>query len=111
MIAGAGHRRGVAVVAVTGGNYVFTKFAGGTAAPCALFALGVILSRQENDGELWLPVAIGGLKLVVYPLLCWGLILGVLDVEMDWAKPALMVAAAPPDAPQRYACRRGRGPA
>ncbi len=89
---------GVSGIDLAEGIYVFTRFAGGTAAPCALFALGVVLSRHESGGELMLPLAIGGLKLVVYPLLCWGLILGILDIELDWAKPALMVAAAPSSA-------------
>jgi len=77
------------------GVHVFTKFAGSTAAPCSLFALGVILSRQTSDTDLMLPLAISGLKLIVYPLLCWGLIVGLLGTELDWAKPATIVAAAP----------------
>lgn len=80
------------------GVFVFTKFAGGTAAPCSLFALGVILSRQASDKALMLPLTISGLKLIVYPLACWGLIVGVMHVELAWAKPAMMVAAAPSSA-------------
>ncbi len=86
---------GVSGVELPQGVHVFTKFAGSTAAPCSLFALGVILSQQESERALLLPLTISGLKLVVYPLICWGLILGLLDIEMAWAKPALMVAAAP----------------
>lgn len=89
---------GVSGLDLPAGVYVFTDFAGGTAAPCSLFALGVILSRQEGDRELMLPLAISGLKLVAYPLACWGLIIGLLDIDLDWAKPTMMVAAAPSSA-------------
>lgn len=34
-------------------------------------------------------------NLVLYPAFCWGLLLGILNIEPEWAKPALMVAAAP----------------
>ena len=80
------------------GLQVFTNFAGSTAAPCSLFALGVILSRRGGDEALMLPLAISGLKLIVFPLFCWGLIVGLLDVEWTWAKPTTMVAAAPSSA-------------
>jgi len=86
---------GISGVELVKGVHVFTKFAGSTAAPCSLFALGVILSRQTSDKELMLPLTISGLKLIVYPLLCWGLIVGLLHTDMDWAKPATIVAAAP----------------
>jgi hypothetical protein len=77
------------------GLLVFTRFAGATAAPCALFALGVVLSRQDAGGERALPLMAAALKLIVYPLLCWAVLTGLLQVNQDWAKPALMVAAAP----------------
>lgn len=80
------------------GFYVFTSFAGGTAAPCSLFALGVILSQQKFDRDILLPLAISILKLFVYPLAGWLVIVGLLDIQMDWAKPSMMVAAAPSSA-------------
>lgn len=86
---------GVWGIGLAEGFDVFTKFAGGTAAPCSLFALGIILSRQESDGEFVLPLAIAGLKLIVYPLLCWGILFAVLGIPLDWGKPAMIVAAAP----------------
>jgi len=86
---------GVSGVELANGVHVFTKFAGSTAAPCSLFALGVVLSRQEIDADVMLPVTISALKLVVYPLLCWGVIVGLLATDLSWAKPAAMVAAAP----------------
>lgn len=80
------------------GIHVFTKFVGSTAAPCSLFALGVVLSQQESNDEVLLPLAIGGLKLIVYPLLCWAVLFNVLVVAPAWGQPALMVAAAPSSA-------------
>ena len=89
---------GVWGVGLADGVHFFTKFAGSTAAPCALFALGVTLSRQKGDKAFFLPLTIFALKLVVYPLLCLGLIVGVLGIDADWAKPTMMVAAAPSSA-------------
>ena len=60
-----------------------------------MFALGIILSRQENDKEFVLPLIISGLKLIVFPLFCWSLIVYVLDIDPVWAKPTMMVAATP----------------
>jgi hypothetical protein len=91
----AGLGVGLSSLDLADGVYTFTDFAGGTAAPCSLFALGVVLSRQEGDAAPLLPLTISGLKLVVYPLLCWVLIVGLLDTELDWARPTMMVAAAP----------------
>ncbi len=86
---------GVSGIGMAEGFHVFTKFAGGTAAPCSLFALGIILSRQESGGEFLLPFTISGLKLIVYPFLCWVILFGILEIPMDWGKPAMIVAAAP----------------
>lgn len=86
---------GISGLGMAEGVYVFTKFAGGTAAPCSLFALGIILSRQESGAEFLLPLTISGLKLIVFPLLCWGILFGALGIQLDWAKPAMIVAAAP----------------
>ncbi len=79
---------GIAGVNLPDGIHVFTKFAGGTASPCSLFALGVVLSQQENNDEILLPLAISGLKLIVYPLLCWALLFNVFAIELAWSKPA-----------------------
>ncbi len=86
---------GVSGIGMAEGVHFFMKFAGSTAAPCALFALGVTLSLQQSEKAVLLPITICVLKLIVYPLLCLGLIVGVLGVELDWAKPMVMVAAAP----------------
>ncbi|MDP6709410.1 MAG: AEC family transporter [Alphaproteobacteria bacterium] len=94
----AGLGVGLSGLDLADGVYTFTDFAGGTAAPCSLFALGVVLSRQESDAAPLLPLAISGLKLVLYPLLCWALIVGLLDTEMAWSRPTMMVAAAPSSA-------------
>ena len=89
---------GLAGINLPDGIHVFTKFAGNTAAPCSLFALGVVLSQQANNDELALPLAIGGLKLIVYPLLVWALLFNFLAIEPAWSNPAMMVAAAPSSA-------------
>ncbi len=77
------------------GIQVFTNFAGSTAAPCSLFALGIILSREEDQPDLALPLVATGLKLFLFPLLCWVVFFHLLEIRLDWAKPAMIVAASP----------------
>ena len=73
----------------------FTAFAGLTAAPCALFALGIILSQQAPPGGHGLSAAISVLKLLLLPLLAWAATAWAFDIDPEWAKPAMMVAAGP----------------
>lgn len=73
----------------------FTGFAGLTAAPCALFALGIILSQQSNPGTQALPVSISALKLLGHPLAAWFLIEYGFHIGSEWERPAMMVAAGP----------------
>lgn len=73
----------------------FTGFAGLTAAPCALFALGIILSQQTNPGTLALPASISALKLLCHPLIAWFLIEYGFQIGSEWSRPAMMVAAGP----------------
>ena len=73
----------------------FTGFAGLTAAPCALFALGIILSQQSNPGTQVLPVSISALKLLGHPLIAWFLIEYGFLIGSEWGRPAMMVAAGP----------------
>lgn len=86
---------GILGIGLAEGIHVFTRFAGGTAAPCSLFALGITLSRKESSAEIMLPLTISGLKLILYPLLCWVVFFSVLEIHLDWAKPAMIVAASP----------------
>lgn len=73
----------------------FTGFAGLTAAPCALFALGIILSQQTNPGTHALPASISALKLFCHPLIAWFLIEYGFQIGSEWSRPAMMVAAGP----------------
>ncbi len=80
---------------VTGGRDFFTRFVGETAAPCSLFALGLILMAQKDTASLHLPLAISGLKLAVMPLVAWLLVSVVFPVSPEWSNPAMLVAAGP----------------
>ncbi len=80
---------------IVGGIDFFARFVGETAAPCSLFALGLILATQTDDRRFSLPIAISGLKLVGMPLVAWVLISGVFQVGSEWATPAMLVAAGP----------------
>lgn len=73
----------------------FTGFAGLTAAPCALFALGIILSQQSSPGSQALPASISALKLLGHPLIAWFLIEYGYPIGSEWSRPAMMVAAGP----------------
>ncbi len=74
---------------------VFLDFAGSAAAPCALFALGIILSRPQQPGRAALPVALTAIKLFLHPLIAWVLLVTLLDIAPAMVKPTMMVAAAP----------------
>lgn len=74
---------------------VFLKFLGDAAAPALLFALGVILSQTQKSTRPTLPLAITGIKLIVHPLLAWGIFAGLLNLTPEVQMPALLVAAAP----------------
>ncbi len=82
-------------VPLGGGFDFFMRFVGETTAPCALFALGVILVAQKDDGSAWVPLTIAGLKLFAMPLVAWLLVVQTFHVSADWASPALLVAAGP----------------
>ncbi len=79
----------------TGGFDYFLRFLGETAAPCSLFALGVILIAQKDHVQAYLPIVLSGLKLVLMPAVAWLLIVGVFRVSPEWASPAMLVAAGP----------------
>ena len=86
---------GVSGLSTPKGFDVFLTFLAATAAPVLLFALGVILSQPQPKGRTQLPVAITGMKLLVHPLLAFGIFVGVLNLEQEILTPAMMVAAAP----------------
>ena len=74
---------------------LFLKFAGSAAAPCALFALGVILSQKQEAGRAMLPVSLTVLKLVVHPALAWLILITLFGLPETISTPAMMGAAAP----------------
>ena len=77
------------------GIFTFVGFTGAAAAPVALFALGVILwSTGERRGDP-MALAVAGLKVVVHPLLAWGVFSAVAVDNPAWTAPALLVAAGP----------------
>jgi predicted permease len=73
----------------------FARFVGETAAPCSLFALGLILASQRDEGGIAVPATISGLKLILAPIVAWVLISVVFDVSSEWSSPAMLVAAGP----------------
>jgi malonate transporter len=68
---------------------------GGGAAPCALFSVGASLRAYRLKGALAPAAMIAALKLVVHPLLVFGLISLVFAVPPLWAKVAIVIAALP----------------
>jgi len=73
----------------------FARFLGETAAPCSLFALGLILVLRRDEASINLPIAITGLKLVAMPLVAWALVSVAFQVDPEWSNPAMLVAAGP----------------
>lgn len=68
---------------VTGGLDFFARVAGETAAPCSLFAPGLILMAQKDESSLHVPLAISGLKLAVMPVVFWLLVSVVFPVNPE----------------------------
>lgn len=91
----AGVIASLAGLPVIGGLEFFTRFVGETAAPCSLFALGVILATRRDEGSIAVPATISVLKLVLAPIVAWLLIFTVFDVSPQWSNPAMLVAAGP----------------
>lgn len=76
------------------GVRVFTDFAGASAAPAALFALGLVLSDVSLRQGAGLPAGIAALKLIGHPLLLAGA-LGGIEQGNTGAAAMLLVAAGP----------------
>ncbi|MGF1528112.1 MAG: AEC family transporter [Candidatus Competibacterales bacterium] len=68
---------------------------GDAVTPCALFSLGVGLSRYRIKGQLGMACALTSLKLLFQPLLVWGLLTWVFTVETLWLQVAVLMAAMP----------------
>ncbi len=95
----------IAIAAGLAGNFlsvpldngfgVFAEFAGDAAAPASLFALGIILASQQGPGD-WRTVAtITAIKLVAFPLVMTGLLLGPIGIGFADADMAILIATAP----------------
>ena len=91
----AGIAANLAGIHIGGGFDFFLHFLGEAAAPCALFALGVILITQKDAVQAWLPIAMTALKLLLMPAVAWLLISATFGISAVWADPALLVAAGP----------------
>lgn len=76
------------------GVEVFTDFAGASAAPASLFALGIILGAVPLNRLARLPAVIAALKLAVHPLLIVGVVGGIEQADLG-ARAMLLVAAGP----------------
>ena len=66
-----------------------------SAAPCALFALGIILSKKIQKNQLKIAVLISLLRLIAHPLLAIFLIIILGGHLIENSRTTLMVAAAP----------------
>lgn len=68
---------------------------GAAAGPCALFAIGVFLAGRPLDLGLRHVGWLVPLKLVVHPLLAWGLIETLFPLDRFWTGATLLLAALP----------------
>ena len=71
------------------------KFLGNIAAPSSLFSLGIILSQTKFSEQVSPALSISVLKLLVYPILAWVILLEIFGFTLIQAKTSMMVAAAP----------------
>lgn len=91
---GIGVAANLAGSAVPPGLNTFAQFAGYSAPPLSLFALGVMLSRTaifQFNGLLAIVVVA---KVVIHPLLAFGL-LSFAGIPSEWSLPLILVAAGP----------------
>jgi malonate transporter len=70
-------------------------FIADTAAPCGLFAAGVLLAAPFDRSHMRLAGYITGMKMLVHPLLAAGLILILGGYALDTARTPLLVAVSP----------------
>jgi malonate transporter len=72
----------------------FCEILGAAAPPSALFAMGLFLVGKSFRGNLKEIGLLTALKLVVHPLLAWGMLL-LLPLDDVWAKSLLVLTALP----------------
>lgn len=71
------------------------EFVAKAAAPCGLFATGILLSARPTEGSLKLATMITVMRMVVHPVVGYCLIVGLAGYSFDAARTTLMVTAAP----------------
>ena len=71
------------------------QLTGAAAGPCALFAIGVFLAGRPLELGLRHVGWMVPLKLVVHPLLAWGLIQTIFPLDRFWTGATLLLAALP----------------
>ena len=71
------------------------EFISGSAAPCALFAAGIILSQKIEQTELKVSNLIIGFKIFLHPLVAILIIWHLNEIEFSISETTIMVAAAP----------------
>ena len=71
------------------------NFISGSAAPCALFAAGIILSQKIEKTDLKISNLIIGFKILLHPLIAILIMWNLNKIEFSISETAIMVAAAP----------------
>ena len=71
------------------------NFISGSAAPCALFAAGIILSQKIEKTDLKISNLIIGFKILLHPLIAILVMWNLNEIEFSISETAIMVAAAP----------------
>jgi predicted permease len=71
------------------------NFISGSAAPCALFAAGIILSQKIEKTDLKISNLIIGFKILLHPLIAILIMWNLNEIEFSISETAIMVAAAP----------------
>jgi predicted permease len=72
------------------------RFLQSAAAPVALFVLGVTVALRPFDRVPWEVPAVIAVKLVLHPLIVFGLLIAFGPFAHDWAATALLMASLPP---------------
>lgn len=68
---------------------------GGTVTTCALISLGIAMHRYGLKSGIGLATVLSSLKLVLHPLIVFGLAVYVFDMPPGWAGVAVLLAACP----------------
>ena len=71
------------------------NFISGSAAPCALFAAGIILSQKIEKIDLKISNLIIGFKILLHPLIAILVMWNLNEIEFSISETTIMVAAAP----------------